>query len=166
MLSTTGRLQDLFQVEDILAAQLRPLLPQSTINNGWAQVTYGPDQMSSPQAYQPPETSQGIYPYSTANPPDASTYVTPYVYPSSPYDSYDYGYAYPSYVYPYSYYGYGYPWGYGGIFIGGGFGRGFGHRGFGHGPGGFHPGGGFGGGAHFGGGIGAAHAFGGGGHGR
>jgi len=168
-LKATGPRRDLFNMEDVLAAQTVAAIPPnlvkvgagayaSDVNNGAA----APSANNSAEPY----NSQGYY--VTPGPSLAPTYDYG-SYPATPVVPYDngYDYAYP----PYSP-GYDYPfWNSGFIFLGGfgGFGHGHDHDGHGHGGhgtwdrgGGFtHSPGGFGGGFH--GSVGGFHG-GGGGH--
>ena len=116
----TGRVRDLFQLEDSLAMQLWHILPQpaeeASAND--FQVTPLEDYTASQQAAPPPVIYEPL--------PDVAAAPA---YDSAPdYYPYDTGY-------PYGYFGYGYGLGFP-VFIGG-FGRGFDHRGH-SGGGGFH----------------------------
>jgi TolB-like protein len=149
-IAATGDLRDLFKIEDLLAEQIRPALPRTTAATT-PQIIYGtPDSaaVANPNdaVANPNPQTQGIYPYTAAN-PDAANY--PNGYPASAYPyyypDYDYSSAYPGYAYPYyyPYYGYG-PVFYGGFYWGGGY-RHYGgyYRGGGYGYGGYRGGGGF-----------------------
>jgi TolB-like protein len=170
-IKASGRIRDLFQIEDSLAMQLWHILPQSD-----DQALANEIQVSSPEDYtQPAPPPQAYY-----EAPQTQVAPAP-VYDTSPgYDYAPYGAEYPyAYGYPYDNYGFGlgFPLFYGGY---GGYGYGGGNRGgggyhghyFGGGGGGYSGAigrgvspafGGGGGVAHFGGG-GGGHAVGGGGH--
>lgn len=180
-LKTTGPKQDLFRMEDVLAAEAVAALPPGSVKLAyWPQTT--PNAPAADQASQPTQPYIQNYQNVTAEAPANSTYpyepgYTDNAYYGTPSTVYPYTYTtYPAYTtYPYDYYGYpyysGYPWGWGGVVIYGGGGyyggyrryggwggyRGGTHVGVGVGVGvGFHSNGGFSGGFH-------ASSFGGGG---
>jgi TolB-like protein len=119
----TGRVRDLFKLEDALAMQLWNDLPRPTdqASTGDFQVTPLEDYTASQQEASPPPPVIYEPQPDVAPAPDYGTAPDYY-----PYDS----------GYPYGYFGYGYGLG-GSVFIGG-FGRGFNRGGHFGGGGGFH----------------------------
>jgi TolB-like protein len=152
-LKVTGKLGDVFVLEDDLSKQARvAIFGQSASDNEPPYTVHElPDTGSSSQTYTPPNgattyvNSSTGYAYPAQTPDYSQVYTNASagsVYYSYPTYSY---YSYPYYTYGYPYYGWGYP----GLYFGFGY-SGGGHYHYGYG-GGYH-GGGFGGGYHGGGG--------------